>query len=162
METAEHMLLFCKNAKLTWRIAPLQWDGLNGMRINIVRWWEGLIEAKRRDMGQEHVTLIVNIMWQIWKARNRKVFSEDKVDAGLMIQKEQMEWIEFIKAQNSGGGDYIEQTNHSTTFEHWKPLGRGVVKINIDAAFAKGMDRSGLGIVARDWKGRTMKAWAKI
>lgn len=78
------------------------------------------------------------------------------------MEEKEIEWIEFIEAQNSGEGKFIEQTNHSTTSEHWKPPGRGVVKINIDAAFSKRTDRSGLGVVTRDWKGRIMKAWAKI
>ena len=87
----EHMLFFCKNAELTWKVTPIQWDGLNDMNSNFVRWWEGILEANKRDKGQEHIALFVNIMWQTWKARNRKVFSDDEVDAGHTVQKAQME-----------------------------------------------------------------------
>lgn len=80
------------------------------------------------------------------------------VDVGLAVQKAQLEWTEFIEAQNSGSGEYIEQTYQSTTVESWKPPSRGVVKINADAAFSTGLDRNGTGIVARDWKGRLLKA----
>lgn len=62
VETVEHMLFFCASAALTWKITPLQWDGLNDMRSNFVRWWEGLLEARKREMGLEHISLTVNIL----------------------------------------------------------------------------------------------------
>ncbi|XP_071924941.1 uncharacterized protein [Coffea arabica] len=32
VETIEHMLFFCGNAETTWKLAPLQWDGLKELR----------------------------------------------------------------------------------------------------------------------------------
>ena len=65
-----------------------------------------------------------------------------------------------MDAQITGGGEYIEQTRSSRSAT-WKSSGKEVIRINMDAAFSTGMDKCGLGWVARDWKGRVLKAWAK-
>ena len=37
VETLEHMLFFCNMAETTWKLAPIQWDGLRDMRGNFVK-----------------------------------------------------------------------------------------------------------------------------
>ncbi|XP_071927124.1 uncharacterized protein [Coffea arabica] len=155
------MLFFCDNAETTWKLAPIQWDGLKDLRGNFVRWWEGILAAKKREQGQEHIALTVNILWQIWKARNRKAFDEKEADPRKTVQKAIVEWDEYIEAQKDIAGDYIQQTTNSSREEEWKPPTRGTIKINSDAAFSKNMGRTGIGVVARNAKGELMKAWAR-
>ncbi|XP_027122315.1 uncharacterized protein [Coffea arabica] len=87
VETLEHMLFFCNMAETTWKLAPIQWDGLKDMRGNFVRWWEGILGAKTREQGQEHIALTVNILWQIWKARNMTAFDVYETDPRKTMQK---------------------------------------------------------------------------
>ncbi|XP_071921741.1 uncharacterized protein [Coffea arabica] len=63
-----------------------------------------------------------------------------------------------MEAQDSGR-EYIDQMD-SSRLATWKPPGKGVIRINTDAAFSAGMDQYGLGGVARDWKEGIIKAWA--
>ena len=125
VETIEHMLFFCNNAKTTWKLAPIQWDGLKDMRSNFVRWWEGILGTKKREQGKEHIALTVNILWQIWKARNRKAFDEKDADPRKSVQKAMVEWNEYREAQKSLDGKFIQQTTSSNRSEEWKPPSRG-------------------------------------
>lgn len=150
------------NVELTWRLAPLQRDGLQDMRYNFVRWWEGLLEAWKRDQGNEHITLTVNILWEIWKAGNKKVFLEEMVEAGVVMGKAQMEWTEFIDAQNNETGKYRDQTSSWNCAKDWKLPNWGLVKINSDAAFSTGLNKTGIGIVARDWRRAILKLGQKL
>lgn len=61
-----------------------------------------------------------------------------------------MEWVEFMEVQSSRGGEYMEQTNHTQPSVNWKPPSKGVVLINMDTAFSKGMQKCGLGGIAKN------------
>lgn len=83
------------------------------------------------------------------------------MEAWNTLKKAQIEWTEYIEAHNSGEGGYIQQTRQAPSTAIWTPPDRGVIKINADAAFSKGMDRTSLGAVARDWTGKILKAECK-
>ncbi|XP_027067716.1 uncharacterized protein [Coffea arabica] len=131
------------------------------MRSNFVRWWEGILGAKERDHGQGHIALTVNILWQIWKARNRKAFEAQEADPRKSVQQALVEWEEYIEAQKGTDGEFIQQTAHSSNRGKWSPPPGGLIKINTDAAFSQNMRRTGMGAVARNAKGKLMKVWAR-
>ena len=62
-QTLEHMLFFCRHAKLIWKAAPIRWDGLQDFRHNFWHWWNSLMEAKKRVEGRDHKALSINILW---------------------------------------------------------------------------------------------------
>ncbi|XP_027158012.1 uncharacterized protein LOC113759629 [Coffea eugenioides] len=161
VETIEHMLFFCQNAETTWKLSPVQWDGLKDMRSNFVRWWEGILGAKQRDHGQEHIALTVNILWQIWKARNRKAFEAKETDPRKSVQQAIVEWEEHIEAQKDTDGECIQQTTNSSSRGKWIPAPGGLIQINTDAAFSQNIGRTGIGVVARNAEGKLVKAWAR-
>lgn len=61
-ETVEHMIFFCNNDEPIWKLAPILWDRLLQWRSNIWRWWEGILQARKRPRGEDHITLIANII----------------------------------------------------------------------------------------------------
>ncbi|XP_071933882.1 uncharacterized protein [Coffea arabica] len=142
VETLEHMFFFCDTAETTWKLAPLQWDGLKEMRGNFVKWWEGMLGAKKREQGQEHIALTVNILWQIWKARNRKAFEEKEADPRKTVQKAIVEWDEYTETQKDIAGEFIQQTTNSCKAEKWRPPPNNSIRINSDAAFSQNMERT--------------------
>ncbi|XP_071939782.1 uncharacterized protein [Coffea arabica] len=137
VETLEHMFFFCDTAETTWKLAPLQWDGLRELRGNFVKWWEGMLGAKKREQGQEHIALTVNILWQIWKARNRKTFEEKEADPRKTVQKAIVEWDEYTETQKDIAGQFIQQTTNSCKAEKWRPPPNNSIRINSDAAFSQ-------------------------
>lgn len=38
LESVEHVLLLCKQAKEVWMISPFQWDGLAELRYDFWKW----------------------------------------------------------------------------------------------------------------------------
>lgn len=72
VETLEHMLFRCSSARAIWKVAPLSWEGLEVFDKSFWHWWEELRGASSRENGRDHITLTVNLLWQIWKARNDK------------------------------------------------------------------------------------------
>ncbi|KAL3532365.1 hypothetical protein ACH5RR_005886 [Cinchona calisaya] len=75
VESVEHLLFFCSNAVNIWRHSPILWDGIQEYRTNLWHWWDELIGAANREEGRKHITLTINICWQIWKSRNEVVFN---------------------------------------------------------------------------------------
>nr|XP_027108728.1 uncharacterized protein LOC113728530 [Coffea arabica] len=43
----------------------------------------------------------------------------------------------------------------------WRPPSRGTIKLNTDAAFSQNLERTGIGVVARNAEGELMKVWAR-
>ena len=48
-----------------------------------------------KEQGQDQINLTINIFWQIWKARNKKMFEDSNLDPSRTIQKAQGDWIEY-------------------------------------------------------------------
>ena len=88
LETLEHMFFFCKHAKLIWKASLIQWDGLLEFRKSFWLWWNSLMEAMARDAGKEHICLTVNLLWQIWKFRNRVQFDREVRCPGIAGMKQ--------------------------------------------------------------------------
>nr|XP_027102916.1 uncharacterized protein LOC113724190 [Coffea arabica] len=97
-EIIEHTLLQCPIAKAIWKIAPITWEGADDQIGNFHRLWSRITEAKNRQDGRNHMGLTANILWQIWKDRNKREF---KNQAGYnpcsVIQKAHMEWLEIVE-----------------------------------------------------------------
>lgn len=55
------------------------------------------MEARTRPEGIQHIALTVNILWQIWKARNEKEFEDSQKASFQIIHKAQEEWLEFVE-----------------------------------------------------------------
>ena len=94
----EHLFFFYSQAQDVWRLAPLHWDGLADHRGNFNRWWSGLMEAKSTTEGADQQALTVNILWQLWKAKNDRMFNNRYCHAFEIVQKAQLEWMEFTEA----------------------------------------------------------------
>ena len=104
IEIMEHLFFHCRLAKEVWRLSPVKWDGLEEYIGNISRWWRVLIEARHRSAGIDHIALIVNILWQLWKARNDRVFNSVERYPLKTIQKAHEEWMNSMKLKRRKGG----------------------------------------------------------
>lgn len=92
IETIEHVLLQCRRAKEIWKLALVQWDGLERRNHNFWEWWEHLMGASARKEGLKHIEITVYILWQIWKDRNRYKFEEEPKDRLAILNTAVQEW----------------------------------------------------------------------
>ena len=46
----------------------------------------------------EQISLNANILWQLWKARNKSVFEQQRGETRDIVLRAQQEWIEFEEA----------------------------------------------------------------
>ncbi|XP_027158016.1 uncharacterized protein LOC113759637 [Coffea eugenioides] len=129
-ETIEHLLFFCDNAKV--QTTPISWEGLECFRNSFGHWWEELRDVRALESGQERIELTVNVLWQIWKSRNRRQFEDKRMDPMAVVQKATREWKEFQEVQDLEGGTAVQQKT----------------------------DSAGWGMIARDCFGNVLRAWA--
>lgn len=95
-ETIEHTLLQCPLAKEVWEVAPITWDGAKNQIGSFQRWWSRITEAKIKQEGKSHIDLTANILWQIWKERNKRKFENQvSYQPCSVIQKAYKEWLEL-------------------------------------------------------------------
>ena len=100
VETIEHLLFFCTNVAIVWKLAPVRWDGLKDKQHNLWLWWEMATQSISKEQEQDRINLTINIFWQIWKARNKKkVFENSSPDSCRTIQKAQNDWIKYEQAR---------------------------------------------------------------
>nr|XP_027120381.1 uncharacterized protein LOC113737334 [Coffea arabica] len=158
METIEHIFFTCPTAKVIWKIAPVRWEGLAKLQGNLWRWWEAVLQAAKKSEGVGRIQLTANILWQIWKARNKVTFQQEITDAKNIVDKAQQEWIEYEAAMESDTGPNSESEKATPIQQRWEPPKEGTIRINTDAAISAKMVRSGLGIIARNWRGEVVRA----
>ena len=60
------------------------------------------------------MNLTINLFWQIWKARNRRVFDNEIQNSPNIVSKAQVEWLEYEHARE----EEKEQTVTANIKEH--------------------------------------------
>ncbi|XP_027082670.1 uncharacterized protein [Coffea arabica] len=89
-----------QHAENIWKAAPIDWDGLKEFRHSFWHWWNSLMDAQDRIERRNHIALIVNILWQIWKSRNQVQFNEMSNCPGRTAGKAVQEWAEYNEVRN--------------------------------------------------------------
>lgn len=161
IETIEHLLFYCVNAIDVWKMAPVRWDGLEDKQHNLWIWWEKATQSTSKDFGPDRVSFTINIFWQIWKARNRRVFENEYQNPPKIVSKAQEEWMEYEQARE----EEKEKSAIAIISEHQtrrETAREDEVCLFTDAAISAKMIRTGQGIVARNWNGKIMKAKAIV
>ena len=95
VETLEHVLFFCQSADMTGKVASIKWNGIKDLRKNFWLSWNELMEATKKEEGNEHICLIGNLLWQVWKTRNEGQFWGVKRHPMVDTNKAMHEWEEY-------------------------------------------------------------------
>ncbi|XP_027165980.1 uncharacterized protein LOC113765943 [Coffea eugenioides] len=151
-ETVEHLFFHCPIAEMTWKMAPVKWEGAMLLRDNIWRWWETVIQAEEENQGRDRVNITINLLWQLWKARNKRIFEHRVIEERDVVQVAQQEWLEFEMA-NEAEERMAKISIQQEQQRRWEPPKAGVIKINTDAAISNQSVRTRKGIIARNWTG---------
>ncbi|KAL3511189.1 hypothetical protein ACH5RR_030590 [Cinchona calisaya] len=158
-ESLEHTLFFCSNARNVWERAPVQWEGLNDLRRDFWQWFSKIRGASKGHEENQRIQLTINLLWHIWKARNKWIFNAERVDFMDVIHQAQQDWNEvqdvLIEAQQRNTG----RTKMNSSQEKWSPPDLGSIKLNKAAIVQKNKKMGSLDIVARDYQGKVVAAW---
>lgn len=159
-KTLEHMFFFCEQAEQIWKAPPIQWNDLNEFRNNFWLWWNGIMKAKSRTEGLDHMALTINILWQIWKSRNQMQFQGERKCPGKTNEKAVKEWLEYSEICSKDKGtemsakDQVKGRNEGT-----RPP-KGFTCVNTDAALDIQKGRASWGAVDRNENGDLVGDWA--
>ena len=83
----KHMLFYCLEAQKVWKLAPIRWEGFENLLHNNWKCWQAVMTGKK-EQGMDHINLTIIILWQLWKARNKRIFEEETRDALKTVQKD--------------------------------------------------------------------------
>nr|XP_027101745.1 uncharacterized protein LOC113722690 [Coffea arabica] len=160
METIEHTLLNCREAKLIWKLAPVQWEGMMEQHGSFRNWWTSISEARNRPEGWQHISLSVHILWQIWKARNELEFNGKKKEPWKTIQKAHQEWLEMVELDIKETRKSTEET--SVLHQQIPQLDseHGTVEVRIGVTSDMANHGLGIGISLRQGDQGFHRGWA--
>ena len=100
-------------------------------------------QAEAMTKGKERINLIVNILWQIWKARNRTRFEQQKGEAREIIGKAQQEWVEYDEVTGKQKKENEGEVGSGQQGRIREPPREGVIRICTDAAISSKLVRTG-------------------
>lgn len=91
-ETALHLVAMCRYTKRIWRLVatwagyqqlePAQWEEARSVH----QWWESL--ANTPGIPKKGLrSLILLVVWEIWKERNRRIFDHKEMATGVLLAK---------------------------------------------------------------------------
>ncbi|CAH9135346.1 unnamed protein product [Cuscuta epithymum] len=148
-ENLEHVFWECEYAHEVWQQAGVT----RAADVLQVQDW---IKQQLRIATNDHKSKFVALLWGLWKRRNSLIWKAEWQGAAGVITSAMSMITNWREAQQSssqpkkraGGGR--EQV--------WRRPGRGVVKVNVDAAFDPSGDKRAWGWVARDEQGNFLKA----
>ncbi|OVA01392.1 Reverse transcriptase zinc-binding domain [Macleaya cordata] len=146
-EDNDHLFLKCSVVKNFWFYSPL------GVRCDVFGSVTELIDSWVSH-NEEAYKLGACLIWNFWKARNRKYFDNEDM-CFTKINKA------ALRCLNDYSSNFLEEgtieleiinsaSTSSYTFQ-WVPPPRGVKKINVDAAFKD--NKFAVAAVARDSMG---------
>ncbi|XP_074328478.1 uncharacterized protein LOC141666388 [Apium graveolens] len=155
VEDAVHVLFTCGIAREVWSSVGLQ---------NVVRVIQNdtVMSILKRvlEVGTREQWIMVGLMcWSLWTRRNKWVWERVHMSA-FGIKAMALNLVADWKRARASEG-----ANRSVTTEHckiWVKPPEGWIKINIDASFCAGGSNVGIGCVARDSRGRFLRARCNV
>ncbi|KAJ8431611.1 hypothetical protein Cgig2_001088 [Carnegiea gigantea] len=132
-------------------LKPKTTDKVNcsGRRERDFRTWSHSLAEK---FDGDECGLLVSLIWGLWSVRNKWAFERKWEEEGHALTRYVDEWRAYVDAlemkAKSSKKDNEEESG-------WTPPGRGVCKINMDAAVGRDKKR-GVGVVARNEKGELL------
>ena len=82
------------------KLALVRWDCIKDKQHNLWLWWENATQSTTKDHGPDRINLTINIFWQFWKARNKKVFEDGSLNPHRIVMKAQEEWMEYEQVRD--------------------------------------------------------------
>lgn len=122
-----------------------------------MKWWSAILEAQESRGDADQVNATINILWQIWKARNDREFNQKERE----FEKALKEWVEFDDANK---GKEPRKITQETEVQQWtdQHQNEGGMRMLLKIHTQQDQSQSivGIGITATDNFGQVQAAWA--
>lgn len=151
-ETVSHTLFNCDRAKRVWLLSPFRFRPEVMDSVQIDELWGAIGKLSGDGDKRDKPGLFSSICWQIWKARNKWVFTREWMNEVQINARGVEEFHEYCQAIKSPEDTLRKQTGAND--QRWVPPSPGFLKVNVDGAFDAKTGRGGAGIVIRDEKGQ--------
>lgn len=153
-ESVEHALLFCPYARNVWEMIKNVF-GISLQRYNFLSPKLWLSDFLSRSSDQEATVLAVTF-WHIWEVRNYARNNTDAPHPRCTVEKTKAYISMILQHLYQPVVPHRRETIISNL--EWSPPPSGTIMLNSDAAVFSDLDRSGVGVVARDHVGRCVAA----
>ena len=141
------MMRDCHKAIEVWRrIVPPSYHAIFLSENSVKKWMEMNLLSVVTVEGCKWSSWFSIICYQLWLARNNRVFQKSETSTVAIISKTKA-WLSW------GENDLLEKVSSNSSGLSWKPPDMGVIKINTDGAHSSSLNVSGCGGIMRDYKG---------
>ncbi|XP_071933570.1 uncharacterized protein [Coffea arabica] len=106
----------------------------------------------------EHLLFFCPTAQECGKLETKRISRLRGGDAKLIVDKAQREWLEYEAENGTTARPTTTEGENGHSQHKWEPPKEGVIRINTDAALSAKMVWTGLGIIARNWRGEIVKA----
>ena len=153
-ETVEHAMLLCPWTQLVWFGSQLQFNPSISNLTCISQWLQQkfMLVSETKTFKDYGLALMANLLWEIWKGRNKFTFQHLGLSPHLTIHQARVLTNEFLSLEMRRGRAFPSQTVKQAR-KTWRPPPENRVKCNVDAAFSSNKNIASLAAVMRDHKG---------
>ncbi|XP_027118516.1 uncharacterized protein [Coffea arabica] len=160
-ETVEHLLLSCPSTLDIWKVAPIQWDGVRDQQEDFKRWWCKISKAKARLEGTQHIGLTANILWQVWKERNKQLFEgQSRSHPVRTVSKAQKEWLEQEELRTTKDRMSTGETVSTQTVHHQENEDEESIALQVISTSWQRQLSTGIGVIAETSSHTRIAKWA--
>lgn len=110
------------------------------------------MEARKRKDGKEHIALTVDILWQIWKARNDKEFKDQGRHPMKVIQRAQREWEEYRAVVGQSHHMSIPETLEPKDLDQTTHDESETITLHFQAGPHLEGQNMGIGVLVTNWE----------
>ncbi|KAL4316710.1 hypothetical protein AHAS_Ahas15G0312300 [Arachis hypogaea] len=94
-ETVQHCIISCGQSWSTWLRSEIGAPGSQTDQEVWQQWIELTEKLKRSRNGVKKLREAANLMWEIWKARNRFMFDGEEFDEACVLERARRSESEF-------------------------------------------------------------------
>ncbi|GER30020.1 RNA-directed DNA polymerase (reversetranscriptase)-related family protein [Striga asiatica] len=94
-ESLEHIFFHCPRAIKVWKLARLDWSGIQSFTDQFKSWWSKICHIQRVQCIQDRVHFSTYILWWLWKTRNHWLFNKVWISEVEIAKRAWLEWREF-------------------------------------------------------------------
>ncbi|KAL3846198.1 hypothetical protein ACJIZ3_003601 [Penstemon smallii] len=148
-ETIYHCLFKCPYSRQVWALSGMAYDKYNSDLEDVEQWFK-LVNTKMdlKEFGYFAITC-----WWLWFSRNKWVWEKTEIRPPLVCSYARDFHFRFYSSNIRPPKTLVRQP-----ILKWSPPPNGLLKINMDAAFSRGGNVIGIGLIARNWIGDCI-AW---